>query len=410
MKILIISQYFPPEPELKISGLAKGLSKLGHRVTVLTGYPNYPSGKIYEGYSASGVSEEYYESVNVIRLPLIPDKNRNAIWRILNFLSFMVSVFFIGPFKANKPDIIWVYNPPLILGIPASFISFLYKAPFVVEIQDMWPETLEATGFVKSRFIIKTIDLIGKLQYKLSSGITVISEGFKKNIVSKGVAETKIHVIENWAYEQESFSDDIDLELAREKGLAGKFNLLYAGNMGSAQGLSNLIEAANLLKDIKDIQFVMLGSGIEEGKLKEMTKNYSLENVIFLGRLPMSMMTSMYALSDALIVHLTDDPLFEITIPGKTQSCLLSGKPVIASVNGDAASLIERAEAGYTAEAMNPNSLASAVKSLYNLDVVDRLEMGKRGRDFYFKNLSPNVQVEKYQNLFEKILIERGEK
>ena len=124
----------------------------------------------------------------------------------------------------------------------------------------------------------------------------------------------------------------------------------------------------------------------------------------------MSMMTSMYALSDALIVHLTDDPLFEITIPGKTQSCLLSGKPVIASVNGDAASLIERAEAGYTAEAMNPNSLASAVKSLYNLDVVDRLEMGKRGRDFYFKNLSPNVQVEKYQNLFEKILIERGEK
>ena len=123
--------------------------------------------------------------------------------------------------------------------------------------------------------------------------------------------DTKIQVIENWAYEQESFSDDIDLELAREKGLEGKFNILYAGNMGSAQGLSNLIEAANLLKDIREIQFVMLGSGIEEDKLKDMAELYSLENVIFLGRLPMDMMTSMYALSDALLVHLTDDPLLK---------------------------------------------------------------------------------------------------
>lgn len=408
MKILIISQYFPPEPELKISGLARGLVKLGDEVEILTGYPNYPKGKFYDGYKIRFSLKEDFEGATVHRLPLIPDRNRNALWRIANFLSFMISVLFIGPFKIKKPDIIWVYNPPLTLGIPASFMSFLFRAPLVVEIQDMWPETLQATGFVDNKLILKIIDLLGKFQYKVASAITVISEGFKNNIESKGVDSSKVFVIENWAYEQESYTDEINYTLAKEKGLDGKFNILYAGNMGSAQGLSNLIDAAKILEDLDSIQFVLLGSGIEESILKEMSQRYGLSNVIFLGRLPMDMMASMYSLADALLVHLTDDPLFEITIPGKTQSCLLSGKPVIASVNGDAANLIEKAEAGFTAEAMNPTSLVTAVKNLYNLDEIERNQMGLRGREYYFNNLSPSVQVKKYQKLFEDILNRKG--
>lgn len=408
MKILIISQYFPPEPELKISGLARGLVKLGDEVEILTGYPNYPKGKFYDGYKIRFSLKEDFEGATVHRLPLIPDRNRNALWRIANFLSFMISVLFIGPFKIKKPDIIWVYNPPLTLGIPASFMSFLFRAPLVVEIQDMWPETLQATGFVDNKLILKIIDLLGKFQYKVASAITVISEGFKNNIESKGVDSSKVFIIENWAYEQESYTDEINYTLAKEKGLDGKFNILYAGNMGSAQGLSNLIDAAKILEDLDSIQFVLLGSGIEESILKEMSQRYGLSNVIFLGRLPMDMMASMYSLADALLVHLTDDPLFEITIPGKTQSCLLSGKPVIASVNGDAANLIEKAEAGFTAKAMNPASLATAVKKLYNLTEIERNQMGLRGREYYFKNLSPTVQVKKYQKLFEDILNIKG--
>ena len=408
MKILIISQYFPPEPELKISGLARGLVKLGNEVEILTGYPNYPKGKFYDGYKIRFSLKEDFEGAVVHRLPLIPDRNRNALWRIANFLSFMISVLFVGPFKIKKPDIIWVYNPPLTLGIPASFMCFLFRASLVVEIQDMWPETLQATGFIENKLILKIIDLIGKFQYRVASAITVISEGFKRNIEQKGVDRSKIFVIENWAYEQESFSEHINNDLAKEKGLDGKFNVLYAGNMGSAQGLSNLVEAAKILESFDSIQFVLMGSGIEEDYLKEMVRKYHLSNVIFLGRLPMEMMTSMYALSDALLVHLTDDPLFEITIPGKTQSCLLSGKPVIASVNGDAANLIEKAKAGFTAEAMNPASLATAVKNLYNLSEIERYQMGLRGRSYYFDNLSPAVQVEKYQNLFEDILKRKG--
>lgn len=408
MKILIVSQYFPPEPELKISGLARGLVKLGNEVEILTGYPNYPKGKFYDGYKIRFSLKEDYEGATVHRLPLIPDRNRNAFWRVANFLSFMISVLFIGPFLIKKPDIIWVYNPPLTLGIPASFMSFLFRAPLVVEIQDMWPETLQATGFVDNKLILKIIDLLGKFQYKVASAITVISEGFKNNIESKGVDSSKVFVIENWAYEQESFTDEINYTLAKEKGLDGKFNILYAGNMGSAQGLSNLIDAAKILEDLDSIQFVLLGSGIEESILKEMSQRYGLSNVIFLGRLPMDMMASMYSLADALLVHLTDDPLFEITIPGKTQSCLLSGKPVIASVNGDAANLIEKAEAGFTAKAMNPASLATAVKKLYNLSEIERNQMGLRGREYYFKNLSPTVQVKKYQELFEDILNIKG--
>ena len=194
-----------------------------------------------------------------------------------------------------------------------------------------------------------------------------------------------------------------DLSLAEKLGLKNHFHILYAGNMGPAQGLHNVIDAASLLTDIEDLQFVLIGSGIDEDNLKKMIEDKKLTNVKLLPRQPMEMMPSIYALVDAVMVHLTDDPLFEITVPGKTQSCLLSGRPIIASVNGDASDLVLRAGAGLAVKAMDSVALADAVRKLYAMSPKERETMGAAGRTYYFQNLSPDVQLVDYERLFERV-------
>lgn len=388
--------------------LCAGLVRRGHVVSVLTGYPNYPQGKIYDGYRQTLYQKEIISGVEVIRIPLYPDRSRSFIKRSLNNLSFPLIASIIGPLLNGKADIMLVQHPPITLGIPAYIISRLHEMPFVFIIQDMWPETLYSTGMVSSKFILRKLSELAMFTYRNAKVITVISPGFKRNLTGKGIPSEKIEVIYNWAYETEFPLSLADVNLAKELGMEGYFNILYAGNIGPAQGLDNVIKAASLLTDIKGLQFVLLGEGVDRQKLEEMAKERCLKNVKLLHRMPMGKMPAIYALAEAVMVHLTDDPLFEITIPGKTQSCLLSGRPIIASVNGDAADLIAKAEAGLVVKAMNPDELASAVRQLYNMPSERREAMGKAGRSYYFQHLSPEVQIDKYEKLFEEILSKEG--
>jgi glycosyltransferase involved in cell wall biosynthesis len=301
-----------------------------------------------------------------------------------------------------------VQHPPITLGIPAYIISRIHRIPFVFLIQDMWPETLSATGMVWSSLILNLLGKLATFTYKKAKAISVISPGFKRNLIRKGVPEEKIEVIYNCAYESNFSIVEPDSSLASKTGLDGYFNILYAGNIGPAQGLHNVIEAARLLGDIKDLRFVLMGDGVERNRLEKIVKKENLRNVIFLDRVSMERMPSIYAIVEAVMVHLSNEPLFEITIPGKTQSCLLSGKPIIASVNGDAADLVMKAGAGFPAKAMDPEDLARAVWKLYNMTPQERKAMGLSGREFYFKNLSPEVQVKKYEQLFEEIIKARN--
>ena len=408
MKILILTQNYIPEPDPKMHILGKGLVEHGHKVTVITGFPNYPQGKIYQGYRQKLFQREKIDGVKVIRLPLYPDRSRSVIKRSLNYLSFPLSATTLGPFLCGKVDIMMVYHPPITLGIPAWIISFMKKVPFVFEIQDLWPETLPVTGMVSNPLILNALARLGMFAYSKASAITVISPGFKRNLEAKGVPSGKIHVFYNWAYEGEFALAKPDPRLGKQMGLNGYFNILYAGNIGPAQGLHNVIEAALLLTDIKDLQFVLMGSGIERDKLKKMARERKLKNIKFLPRQPMKMMPSVYALVDAVMVHLIDDPLFEITVPGKTQSCLLSGKPVIVSVNGDAADLVVKAGAGLAVRAMDPVDLARTVRKLYAMSPQERKAMGSAGRRYYFQNLAPEVQIKKYEQLFYEIIKDRG--
>jgi len=409
MRILIFTQYHIPEPHPKMHILGKELMELGHDVTIITGFPNYPLGKIYHGYRQKLWQRETIDGVKIIRLPLYPERSRSAFKRILNYLSFLLSTSLLSPFLCGKIDVVMVW-PPIFLTIPAEILGFIYGVPFVYEIQDMWPETLAATGMISNRSLLELIGKFCSRVYKKAAVITVISPGFKKNLVSKGVPSDKIRVLCNWAYEGDFPLQNPDPVLAEKLGCSGYFNVLYAGNMGLAQGLHNIIEAASLLTDIKDLRFVFLGDGVECEKLKKLVAEKKLDNVMFLPRVTVEQMPSMYALAEAVMVHLIDDPLFDITIPGKTQSSLLSGKPIIMSVNGDAADLILKAEAGFAVPAMKAGALAGAVRKLYNMSVAERKRMGLSGRSFYLKNLAPKIQVKKYEQIFQEVLAKKFKK
>lgn len=380
MKILILTQWYPPEPGLLMQELAQSLIGNGHQVTVLTGFPNYPSGKLYPGYRVQFLQREIIAGVPIIRVPLYPEHSRSGIKRAINYLSFAFSAALLGRWIAPKPDVLFVYHPPLTVGIPAYVLSRLWRVPFVYQIQDMWPETLSATGMLNNSKIIQIIGYFAKWVYKKATSICVISPGFNSNLIEKGVPEKKIHTISNWVDPEAYYIAEPDNSLAESLGLAKRFNVVFAGIIGAAQGLEVILEAAKLLREYNKIQFVLIGDGIALPELRKMAEAEHLKNVLFLGRYPQARMPGLYALADVLLVHLKDDPLFNITIPHKTLTYLASGKPILAAVAGDTAEVVKQAGAGITCQPSNPNALAEAVKRLYATRKTELQLMGRNGR------------------------------
>lgn len=380
MKILILSQWYPPEPGLLQQELAQTLMAHGHLVTVLTGFPNFPSGQLYPGYRVKIWQKETIAGVSVVRVPLYPEHSRSRIKRVLNYLSFSLSASVLGGIIIARPDVMFVYHPPLTVGIPAYILSRLWRIPFVYQVQDMWPETLEATGMLNNTAILKAIGQFAKWLYKKAAAICVISPGFHDNLIKKGVPAGKIHVVSNWVDPEVYYVAELDNYLAEELKLSKRFNVMFAGVFGLAQGLEVVLQAAGLLHDLPDIQFVLVGDGIVLPELKKMASDKGLSNVLFMGRYPQDRMPGLYALADVLLVHLKDDPLFRITIPHKTLTYLASGKPIIAAVAGDTAAVVLQANAGLACEPGDPAALADAVKILYQLEKEELKRMGFNGR------------------------------
>lgn len=379
MHILLLSQWYPPEPTSLLQELAQTWQELGHEVVVLTGFPNYPSGQLYPGYRIRLWQKENLAGVPIVRVPLYPEHSRSGFRRALNYISFALSSSLLGPLLINRPDVIFVYHPPLTIGLPAWFLSRFWHIPFVYQIQDLWPETLRATGMIHSESIFSWVDRFARWVYRRAEAICVISPGFRKNLIDKGVPSEKIQVISNWVDTTICYPEEPDADLARELGLDKKFNVMFAGNMGVAQDLETVIRAANLLQELESVQFVFVGDGVALAGLQNIVREFKLENVKFLGRFPSEMMPSLYALADVLLVHLKDEPLFNITIPHKIFAYMASGKPVLAAIRGDAADIIRDVEAGVVCEPGQPDKLASAVIKLYNLSTIERQEMGLRG-------------------------------
>lgn len=401
MRVLILSQWFDPEPTFKGLAFARELVKLGHQVEVLTGFPNYPGGKLYLGYRVKFFQREMIDEISVVRVPLYPSHDTSAIKRIINYVSFAVSAAILGPLLVKRADVMYVYHPPATIGFAASVIGMFRRIPFVYDIQDLWPDTLAATGMINSPWALRLVDLVCRVIYRRAARIVVLSPGFKKILETRNVPEGKIEVIYNWCDENQIATMSQKDALQLEPHLQGRFNIVFAGTMGKAQALDAVLGAAAHLQPITPhVQFVFIGGGIEVDRLKLKSEQMELSNVLFLPRRPMSQIGSALCAADLLLVHLKDDPLFAITLPSKTQAYLAVGRPVIMAVHGDAAELVERAGAGLACTPEDSQSIVDVIIRFAAMSGEERENMGKKGAEYYQQELALSVGVRKFERIF----------
>ncbi|WP_426987622.1 sugar transferase [Pseudarthrobacter sp. Y6] len=397
MHVLIVSQWFDPEPTFKGLLFAKELQRQGHEVSVLTGFPNYPGGEVYPGYRVRLFQHEVMEGIPITRVALYPSHDGSGLKRALNYVSFAVSAS-IGALIVRRPDVAYVYHPPATVGLPAMVLKVLRGVPFVYDVQDLWPDTLAATGMINRPIALSLIGLGMSGIYRMATRIAVLSRGFGAALERSSVPAGRIDVIPNWADEAQinvgPQSSSVHSQWPAE--LRDKFTVTFAGNMGKAQALETVLDAAELLRDHDDLRFLLIGGGVEASKLANEAKRRELRNVLFLPRRPINEIGEFLRRSDALLVHLRKDPLFEITVPSKTQAYLMAGRPILMGVKGDAAAMIEEAQAGFAFEPENPVELAEAVAKVMNLAPEKRLAMGSSGAMYYAEKLALRVGAERF--------------
>ncbi|NAR57748.1 glycosyltransferase family 4 protein [Acinetobacter haemolyticus] len=402
MKILILKQWFDPEPTSKGLSFAKELQRQGHQVQILTGFPNYPEGKIYDGYKLKLYQREEIDGVSILRVALYPSHDSSVIKRIFNYISFAFMAMLFGIFATRKADIIYAYHPPLTVGIAAIFIKIFRRTPIVYDIQDMWPDTLQATGMLNNKKILNIVGWVCKSVYKFVDHIVVLSPGFKKLLVERGVPSDKINIIYNWC-DEKKITRAQPITIDHQFVLQDKFNIIFAGNMGKAQALDTILDVAQALRIESKIQFVFVGEGTETIRLKRRSIDEKLDNVVFIPRMPMSQVGSILTSANILLVHLKKDILFEITVPSKTQAYMAIGKPILMAVSGDAADLIQKAQCGRVAISEDIESIKNAILEMYHLPIDEQRQLGLNAKDFYDEKLSLTSGVQQFIEVFERV-------
>lgn len=398
MNIAFITQWYYPEPDGRVSALAEGLVAKGHDVTVITGFPNYPQGKVYEGYKISLFQRETINGVNVVRLPIFPDHSSSPFKRILNYLSFFLSLIFLAPWFIKKVDVFWSYTPFVV--IPSIWLGMLFRRAYVLEIADIWPDTIYETGMLNNKIAIKFLEKIATIGYRNATAITVQNPGFKTKLVERGVEAEKIHLIENWADESIFYPCMYSEEIAKKYELVDKFNILFAGNLGMAQDLPNIIEAAELCKDNEYIQFVFIGDGVCLSDIKKQAENKQLSNVKFIPRKPLKEMPAFFSVSDVLLVTLADKPIFEITMPAKTQAYMACAKPLLIAKKGMDIQFLQEQGCAVIVEPEKPEMLAEAARQLSLLSKEEREKMGEISLSLFKKKYTKSILLEKMEAVF----------
>ena len=408
MNVLIVSQYFWPE-NFRINELATELSKKGHKVIVYTGLPNYPEGEIYKKYRKNKNNFEKYGDIKVLRVPIIP-RGRNYFFLCLNYLSFVFMGILLAPFKLKNEniDIVFTFQTsPIFVGFISAYIAWFKKIPHLMWVLDLWPDTLFAVEVIKSKFILKIIGNLVRFIYSRCNLLLVQSESFKKNIAKYFPFEEKVIFFPAWS--DSVFNNKNILPATEIKAVKDKFTIIFAGNLGIGQDLPSIISAFKILKDKKiQTRLIIIGDGRMKKKIKELIKTHKLEKYVFLiGKYPLSKMPSFFKHADALIVSLKDNQIFNMTIPGKIQSYLAAGVPILGMLNGEGAKIIEKANAGLTCKAGDIKSLANIIIKLISKSKRERKELGINGINYsnrYFKKEKLIDKLEKYlENLIYKI-------
>lgn len=382
MRLLILSQYFWPE-NFRINDLVSELARRGHEITVLTGKPNYPDVRFFPEFLAHPEKFCTYEGTRIVRVPIV-SRGSGKLKLMLNYASFALSATLFGILllRRERFDVMFVFEPsPVTVGLPAIAFRRLKRLPLAFWVLDQWPETLDAVGVVKSKTALRLIGTLVSLIYTRCDLILAQSKGLVTQIGKYCRNQGQIAYFPNWV--ESDYRTDVSLAAAEVPIRNGSFNVLYAGNIGEAQDFPSILDAAEALADHSNIRWLVVGDGRVAGWVKqEVIRRGLQEHVILLGRYSADRMLSFFQHADALLVTLKSDPIFSMTIPGKVQSYLAAGIPILAMLDGEGARVIQDANAGFVCPAGDSRALADAVVRMAGLTSTERQAMGERGRAY----------------------------
>ncbi len=405
MNILYVSQYYPPEmgaPAARVSALARRWAALGHRVTVLTTFPNHPTGVIPPDYRGHVRLEEDRDGVHVVRTYIYAAPNKGFLKRSLNYLSFAVTSVLQGYGPAGRPDLVLATSPQFLVSLAGWALSRLKGVPYVLEIRDLWPDSIVAVGALpRQSSVVSLLRVLERFVYRQADLTVSVTNSFVDHLRRNG--SRRVAVIPNGA-DPSLFRplDDAPL-LKRRYGLEGKFVACFAGTLGMAHGLEIVLDAAELLRDDPGVALWLVGEGARRAELEAEARRRGLANVVFQGQVPRDDVPSVLAASDVALVLLRPDPLFETVLPSKMFEAMAAGRPVVLGVGGEAKDLLLRSEAGVAIPPGDAAALASAIRSL-RARPDESVAMGRRGRAFVSENLSHDALARRYLEELQSLL------
>ncbi len=405
MNVLFLTHYFPPEvnaPASRTYEHCKVWVKQGHVITVLTNVPNHPSGKIYPGFRNKILQKQVLDGIDVRRVLTWAAPNAGFLMRISNYLFYMLMAILVSPFL-KRPDVVVSTSPQFFCGLAGYFVSRLRRVPWVLEVRDLWPESIVAVGAMEKSLAIRMLERIERFVYRKADHIVSVTDSFIPHILERGGACDRVSVIKNGVdlnfYDPERTAE----EFANELDLTGKFVAAYVGTHGMAHGLETVLLAAEQLRHETDIAFLLVGDGAERLRLLELKEEKQLENLTMLEQQPKERMPDIWAITGASLVVLRDRPVFRTVIPSKIFESMAMCRPVVLGVRGEVADLIAAAGAGICITPENPTELAAAVRNLaYNSDSC--ASMGAAGRDYVAKHFNREALAIRYQQLLTEVL------
>lgn len=397
MRILLLTQYFPPEKgaaQVRLWEVARGFRDQGHAVTVVTAFPNHPEGIIPPEYKGKLFVREEMDGITVLRTWIYPVK-RGRFWlRLLNYFSFVFSSLF-GIVRSGEQDLIVVESPPLFIGFSAIFASTVKKAPYIFNVSDLWPESAVQLGLVTNKYIIGTAEKLERFFYRKAYKLSAQTLGIMESLKQKGIPEKDILFLPNGVDTDLFYPRERDRELEEKLGLQGKYVILYAGTMGYAHGIETALEAADILRNNTDIVFLFVGDGSEKPRLVRIAREKNLPNVLFLDFQPLKVIPRYYSLSSINLSTLRRYKLSEGVRPSKIFPALASGRPLIYVGKGEGAEIVRESGGGVVLEPENPRLLADTILELKANPDYCR-ELAAKGREYVLKNYSWKIIIKNW--------------
>lgn len=408
MRVLLVSQHFWPE-EFYINAVVTGLVRKGVEVDVLTGKPNYPEGFLYAGYDPIELSEEEWSGAHIFRVPIFLRGQKKANKLVLNYLSYIFSASILGAWllRKRKYDLIFVYGTsPILQAIPGIFLSWRKKCKIIVWVQDLWPDSLKATGYIRNEHLLRCVKTVVGWIYRQSDLILVQSRAFVtrvKDLAPDVVVKYQPNSV-NAVFSESKVDGASELNTQE---LDDSFTVVFAGNVGLGQSVDVIVEAATKLLSYPQIRFVVIGHGSRWEWMNEEVKSRQLSNFHMPGRFPIEVMPDFLNKASALLVTLGDEPILSLTIPNKIQAYMAIGRPIIACLNGEGARLVQESGSGFSVAANDVDGLVTAILRLYKMPQSERAAMGIAGRNYFLKHFKHETLLDNLIESFSDLISKR---